>query len=180
MKNSSNRRQLDFKSRFGDRLGWHSKALRSKPVEIALATSIVISLSASAVADSPSNTEPHPEAKQIEARVNIGALIRAQQAYRFENRQFSDSIAELATGAVPNYYDLKIEQADEKTAIITATPNADNSLKSYVGAIAFDNSQFQFIYCETQQPTENIELPTFSQRWQCASDSVEVMTRRYN
>ena len=75
------------------------------------------------------------KAKQAEAKQNIGALSRAQQAYYLENNAFTNSIEKLGVGIKT--------QTENYNYSIRATPKAifnygvarNNTIKSYVGGV---------------------------------------------
>lgn len=116
------------------------------------------------------------QAKQLEGKNNIGALIRAEQAYRFENDEFTDSINDLYIDIYSTYYDIEIIDADKNKAIIVAqSKEKKDKLKSYAQAISYDDDTYNFgrISCETKKPSTTINSPIFnSSGWSCGSGSV--------
>lgn len=76
------------------------------------------------------------KARQAEARNYIGAMNRAQQAYRLEQNSFTNSLTELGIGIrqeTENYsYGLRL--LDETAVQHTATPKKEG-LKSYTGIV---------------------------------------------
>jgi type II secretory pathway pseudopilin PulG len=75
------------------------------------------------------------KAKQAEARQNIGAMNRAQQAYFLEENTFTNSIEKLGIGirAQTVNYDYSI-QATPK-AVFNYGVSRKNGVTSYVGAV---------------------------------------------
>lgn len=75
------------------------------------------------------------KAKQAEARQNVGAMNRAQQAYFLEENTFTNSIEKLGIGirAQTVNYDYSI-QATPK-AVFNYGVSRKNGVKSYVGAV---------------------------------------------
>ncbi|MBS3027691.1 MAG: prepilin-type N-terminal cleavage/methylation domain-containing protein [Dolichospermum sp. DET50] len=84
----------------------------------------------------PSFLNQSAKARQSEAKMYIGAVNRAQQAYRMENTLFTNSLDTLQIGipASTNNY-IYILTIDANTAIITATPNDTNALKGFNGGV---------------------------------------------
>jgi type IV pilus assembly protein PilA len=111
-----------------------------------------------AVVTLPSLLSSADKAKQVEARNNIGAMNRAQQAYHLEDGKFADSIDGLGVGIrnSSNY-----EYSIEKTPLATfqyGTPLHED-LKSYVGIVVAspspensDEISAQAILCEQNEP----------------------------
>ncbi len=93
-----------------------------------------------------------------EARNNVGAMNRAQQAYDFEKGGFADSIEKLGIGIKPettNYsYSIRVTDGAVFHYGITKSPN----LKSYAGAVwtesdtATSQSTTRAIMCEAKKP----------------------------
>lgn len=77
------------------------------------------------------------KAKQSEAKQNVGAMIRGQQAHFLEQNRFAATVDEMKMGIPPeteNYrYEVQL-QPDGRSTKITATAK-DLSLKSYTGAV---------------------------------------------
>jgi type IV pilus assembly protein PilA len=117
----------------------------------------------------PSLMSQANKAKQVEAKVTLGTLTRAQQAYFTENSKFADDIDTLGIGVAP-------ETANYRYTISTTTDDPDSSyavqsaialkpaLKAYtsmaglVGA-GTDTNHLQTITCEADAPNM-AELPT--------------------
>lgn len=75
----------------------------------------------------------HPP--QPEAKVNVTAMNRAQQAYQLEHKSFSDSVVNLGVG-VPTQsdtYDYSIQMSDR--AVFNYGISRQDKLKSYVGGV---------------------------------------------
>src|ERR671932_1051372 len=75
------------------------------------------------------------KAKQTEARNNIGAINRAQQAYYLEYQNFSTDLAQLGVGIqteTTNYY---YSIGKTKNAVFNYAVSRQNRLKSYVAAV---------------------------------------------
>lgn len=99
------------------------------------------------------------KAKQAEAKLNVGAMLRAQQAYLLEKGKFSPSIEDLNIGIKPetqNYRYKIVSQTGNKSVMISAQTK-NSTLKSYSGAVfatkqGSTETTFTGI-CETDKPT---------------------------
>ncbi len=97
--------------------------------------------------------------KQVEAKQNVSAMLRAQQAYRIEKGSFSKSIEDLGVGIKPetlNYRYQIVPQAGTQSIMITARAK-NSTLKSYTGAVFAIKKSRQSItiagVCETASAT---------------------------
>jgi serine/threonine protein kinase len=111
------------------------------------------------------------KAKQSEAKNNIGAMNRAQQAYFLEQGKFSDSLADLGIGIktqTENYdYSIRVTPS----AVFNYAIPRKKDIKGYVGAVfpipgneATGEILTGAIACETQSPDwlsnwSNIQRP---------------------
>lgn len=99
----------------------------------------------------PSFLNQAAKARQAEGKNNVGAVNRAQQAYRLENPTFAADFATLAIG-IPtqgNNYTFTISTATETLGLVTAT-SADVSIFQYSGAVEVDPSgQTAAVACES-------------------------------
>ena len=119
-----------------------------------------------------------PRARESEGKNYVGALSRAQQVYRIENDQFTDSIYALDYINVdPTYYEISIMDADENKAIIVAKSlEKKHKIKSFSEGISYDDDSYQFerISCETKKHSTSINPPTLNYSgWSCGSGSIE-------
>lgn len=77
------------------------------------------------------------KAKQAEAKQNVSAMLRSQQAYQLEKGTFGKSIQELGVNIIPeteNYRYQMVPQSGNKSVMITAQAKKP-ALKSYTGAV---------------------------------------------
>ena len=109
------------------------------------------------------------KAKQAEAKQNVGAMVRAQQAYQLEKGTFSKSIEGLGVSIIPeteNYRYQIVPQAGNKSVMITAQAKKP-ALKSYTGAV-FTIKKGQDVVtvtgiCETTiSSTTPLSIPKFT------------------
>lgn len=98
------------------------------------------------------------KAKQAEARQNVGAMNRAQQAYFLEKNNFSNSLSSLGVGIKPqteNYQYLPRATANQAFNYGISRKGTPNS-KSYVGAVFAVKQKDEIItlaiLCEATSP----------------------------
>ncbi len=116
------------------------------------------------------------QARQSEGKTNLGALIRAEQVYHFENNEFTKYIEDLYIDVYSTYYKIDITNVDENKAIIVAqSKDKKDKLKSYAEAISYSEETYNYerISCETKKPSTTINEPTLSfDGWKCGSGSI--------
>jgi hypothetical protein len=120
------------------------------------------------------------KARQVEARNNVGAMYRAQQAHYIEYDKFATNIQQLGTGIQPetDYYRYLVNPVGNSTQSVMMSAQAKRSgLKSYTGAVfAIQvNGETRTIagICETNEPSMSPPgMPTFSRgEIQCPAGS---------
>jgi len=122
---------------------------------------VVIILAILAAIALPSMLSQATKARESQAKTNIGAVNRAQQAYRLANPTFSDNIASLQIGIseTPDY-DYAITNATSLIAEFQATPNRPE-LKALTGCAraltSFTLTSTQII--EVDPPTSGTATP---------------------
>ena len=105
-------------------------------IELLVVIIIIGILSAIAL---PSFLSQAAKAKQTEAKTFVGAVNRAQQAFRMENQQFTGVIADLQIG-VPTqseYYTYNLSAAAASSTTVSAAPivNESSTLRAYAGGV---------------------------------------------
>jgi type II secretory pathway pseudopilin PulG len=143
-------------------------------------------------ANLPPNTEvidlveQDNKARQVEARNNLGAMNRAQQAYYLEYARFTTTIEELRIGirSETENYRYRITSGDPRVvAIVTATAKRPG-LKSYTGVVWVSPRNGENLtyarLCETNEPSmsaPSITIPTQTNtgvEFQCGNESSEL------
>lgn len=101
-------------------------------IELLIVVIIVGILSAIAIPSFLGNTA---KAKQTEAKMTVGSVNKAQQAYRLENNRFAENMAELGIGLPTNTsnYDYTITQNNNTATVVAKTK--DDALKGYSGGV---------------------------------------------
>lgn len=107
-------------------------------IELLVVIIIIGILSAIAL---PSFLSQASKAKQTEAKTFVGAVNRAQQAFRMENQQFAgnSNLADLQLG-VPTqteYYGYSLSAAAASSTTVSAAPiaNESSTLRAYAGGV---------------------------------------------
>lgn len=134
-------------------------------IELLVVIIIIGILSAIAL---PSFLSQAGKAKQAEAKSFVGAVNRAQQAFRMENTQFASAPANLQinipTTALTDtsgnfFYSYAIINNGVTNTTFTARPvnNESNSLRAYAGGVVIiggdNNGQTDAVACMTTAPT---------------------------
>ncbi|WP_299486370.1 type IV pilin-like G/H family protein [Acaryochloris sp. IP29b_bin.137] len=116
------------------------------------------------------------KARNTQAKVEIGTLLRGQQAYQLENGKFTTDLSALGVNIElesDNHIIVGIE-AGETVVTMKATAK-EQGLNSYAGGVSSVDSVSERILCESNQPSQDIEPPTFEEgAWACGSDSQKV------
>lgn len=108
-------------------------------IELLVVIIIIGILSAIAL---PSFLNQTAKARQSEAKSNLGAINRAQQAYYLENSEFANNLQQLGLGLeekTANYTYTSELINDGKGAITIAIPADDGTYKGYLGAVGLIN-----------------------------------------
>ena len=130
---------------------------------------VVIIIGILAAVALPSLLSQANKAKQVEARNNVGAMNRAQQAYNLEKRGFADEIGKLGLGIpsqTTNYgYDIEGGGTEATVSDVNnVATQLDDKLKSYRGYVFTVNVDqdgvvekvTRAIICEAEKPGEDV------------------------
>jgi type IV pilus assembly protein PilA len=135
-------------------------------IELLVVIIIIGILSAIAL---PSFLNQAAKAKQTEAKTFVGAVIRAQQAYRIDKNSFAESFSTLEIGLPTETTDYKYpvptaEGATKGDAVnTTAVPLDVTSLKAYVGRVqVLTNGQTATGACQSKGPAATATPPTIN------------------
>jgi prepilin-type N-terminal cleavage/methylation domain-containing protein len=94
--------------------------------------------------------------RQAEARSNLGAVNRTQQAFRLENTAFGviTGLPIAITGTYYNYADVGTPNATAAGASAIAKTNYDNDIRDYASSVGQTTAGvFSAIICEATHPT---------------------------
>ncbi len=104
----------------------------------------------------PSFLNQASKAKQVEAKMYLGTLNRAQQSYMLERAQFADTMTQLGV-AVPNSlnYSYSIRLGTGNQYAVHAAESLNVSLRPYVGVAAIAQSstgdaRIETVLCESK------------------------------
>ena len=98
------------------------------------------------------------KARQTEAKTNLGALIRGQQAYRLQEATFAGNLSALDVAVGGEFYNYAIPSASGTAVNINAEENSDfkTDLRGYeAGAYQPAGGSFSSIICEDSGPTSS-------------------------
>jgi type IV pilus assembly protein PilA len=118
----------------------------------------------------PSFLDQASKAKQVEAKMYLGTLNRAQQGYMLERARFADSVSELGVTLYnsPNYsYSIQLDSAGTQYAVHDAKALGAR-LRPYVGMVAVaqdsaGNARLDTILCESKTAQQGqAEQPVLS------------------
>jgi type IV pilus assembly protein PilA len=102
----------------------------------------------------PSFLNQAAKAKQSEAKSYVGAVNRAQQAYRIENTAFAKDFKTLEVGlndTTGNFKYTGMGTNDAEKGVVTAEPIDTKSLKAYSGGVFLQtDGQTRAITCEAK------------------------------
>ena len=106
-------------------------------VELLVVIIIVGVLSAIAL---PTFLDQAGKARESEAKTNLGALNRGQQAYRLENGEFASSISDLDVGIQNDIYSYSLGDKNSGTNVTHfADPASDsNDVREFCGGVNED------------------------------------------
>ncbi len=110
---------------------------KTKPGCLALLTIFLVLGIGSFVLSLPSLLSCGNKGRQAEAKQNVGAMNRAQQAYYLENKAFSNSLQSLGLGIQPQTKNYVYSTRATKMAAFSygISKKGTNDTKSYVGAV---------------------------------------------
>ncbi len=92
-------------------------------------------------------------AKQLEAKIYLSSLNKAQKAYFLERQNFATNLAQLEIGITSNetYYSYSISLTTTNRVSMWATPFDSETLKGFSSAVILTNAQqLDSILCQTQ------------------------------
>lgn len=147
--------KTEFKAKFLQHINLQEREEGFTLIELLVVVIIIGILAAVAL---PSLLSQANKAKQVEARNNVGAMNRAQQAVYLEKQTFASTMADLGVGiptATVNYqYDFKNASG---TGVANLASTLKANLKPYSGLVwtqVIDNqSTTQAILCEQKTPS---------------------------
>lgn len=147
-------------------------------IELLVVIIIIGILSATAL---PSFLNQAAKARGAEAKANVGAMNRAQQAHFLEQYSFTTNIDDLGLG-MDNSTDNFIYDAVDNGTLITGVTNRGTSRRtdivSYAGSTFYQIGSTTTILCEADDPgsiaISNPTPPTLATSAQCPTNTREI------
>lgn len=153
--------KTEFKAKFLQHINQKKQEEGFTLIELLVVVIIIGILAAVAL---PSLLSQTNKAKQVEARNNVGAMNRAQQAVYLEQNQFATNMPQLGVGiptATTNYKYGFQKTGDTNVANIATARKAN--LKPYVGLVwtqtINNQSTTQALLCEQTNPATATDTP---------------------
>ncbi|MBD3881679.1 type IV pilin-like G/H family protein [Phormidium tenue FACHB-886] len=127
----------------------------------------------------PSFLSQAAKAKQSEAKIYVGSVNRAQQAYRIEKPQFAATVEQLQIGIPTETTDYKYEifLSTPAQTKFDAIPKDPTTLRAYTGGVMVvtTTGQFSTGACQTTRPSAATPAITFSPTEVKCADVDQVM-----
>ena len=144
-------------------------------IELLVVIIIIGILSAVAL---PSFINQVGKARQTEAKVNLGTIGRAQQAYHFEHNTFASTLAQLSANDMlsPEYYNyLSPDTATDSLFKQRATAIDINNdrVRDYALGVYFNAGSYAIALCEGKDVGEVVEAPN-SIADSCTNDGIRL------
>ena len=134
-------------------IDWRDKSQQEKGMTLIELLVVILIIGILATIALPSLLTQVGKARESEARVQLGALNRAQQAYFVEKGAFVDDAGQMNLLDVPvantTYYTFSI--VDEAVQQAIGNDNANNGTRDYLGAVQFssDTGSYRGIICRS-------------------------------
>jgi Type IV pilin-like G and H, putative len=122
--------------------------IKSKVYSYCLILSTVI-LGTNATSASAQNTQS-PQA--IAAKTFINSVNRAEQAHYFESQKFTNNLQDLQLTPPDESYKYQLKIVNQQNLVQTiATPTKSSGFKTFIGALSFNNGNFNSILCRSEK-----------------------------
>ncbi|MBD2089458.1 type IV pilin-like G/H family protein [Microcoleus sp. FACHB-1515] len=168
--------KTELKAKFLQHLVTKNKDKGFTLIELLVVIIIIGILAAIAL---PSFLNQAAKAKMTEAKTTIGAVNRAQQAYRIENPEFATNFTNLEIGlptATQDYTYTLTADAGNSAKIVSSTVAGDKSLKNFSGGVfVTDQGLTSVAACQTKQVATAAAVPTLVSNEAKCPDSMDPM-----
>ncbi|MGB3559492.1 MAG: type IV pilin-like G/H family protein, partial [Geitlerinemataceae cyanobacterium] len=98
------------------------------------------------------------KARESEGKSFVGAINRAQQAYKLENEKFADTMEELQIGLPLETESYRMEivpQPDPTRSVMVTATAKQEDIRSYMGAVfILENGRSTVIICVTDESSQ--------------------------
>ena len=118
------------------------------------------------------------KARESEAKANLGAMARSQQAYHFEHKIFADTLIKLEGNASfpQNYYTYPDADVANSTLLkqraIPTDPNNDQT-RNYAIGVYSNNGLYDSNFCQAQSVGAVVEAPD-TPGGSCTNGGIEI------
>lgn len=118
------------------------------------------------------------KARQTEAKINLGTIGRAQQAYHFEHKTFASTLTQLSANDMftPDYYNYPAPDTATDSLFkqrATAINANEDRVKNYALGVYFNAGSYQLALCEGKDVGEVVEAPN-SLTSSCTNDGTRL------
>jgi type IV pilus assembly protein PilA len=125
---------------------------------------VMIFISVLTLISLPNFTNQIGKSRELEAKHNLGAIARAQQAYHFEKQTFAPNISNLNLdfNFTSKYYNFPPSSLVNNTIVkhqaIANNPGVDQ-IKNYAIAVYYDEGNFEVSFCQARAIYQSVEAP---------------------
>jgi type IV pilus assembly protein PilA len=118
------------------------------------------------------------KARETEAKNNLGAIARSQQAYHFENRTFADNMNKLTLNGSfsSKYYNFPDPSIVNSTIVkhkATAIDPISDQVRNYATGIYYNASLFDITLCQSKDINEDVDVPD-TPSGVCTNDGIRL------
>ncbi len=144
-------------------------------VELLVVMIIIGILSAVAL---PSFINQVGKARETEAKINLGTVGRAQQAYHFEHKTFANTLTQLSANDMftPEYYNYPAPDTVTNSLFkqrATAIDANEDRVRDYALGVYFNAGSYQLALCMGKSLGEVVEAPN-SLAGSCTNDGFKL------
>lgn len=101
------------------------------------------------------------KSREIEAKNNLGAIARSQQAYHFEKQIFATTLSELNLDFTGKYYSFPSASVGNTTIVkhqaIPKNPDIDQ-VKNYTIGVYYNNGLFEISFCQGFDINQSVDV----------------------
>jgi type IV pilus assembly protein PilA len=125
---------------------------------------VVIIVGVLAAIGIPSYIAQIGKTRESEAKINLGSIAKAQQAYHFEKQTFSNNLTNLSLSYMANdkYYSIVTTGGD--TSLVqhqaTAIDAQKDQIRNYAVGVYYNAGIYNFAICQAVDLFEPVDSPT--------------------
>lgn len=118
------------------------------------------------------------KSRESEAKSNLGAMARSQQAYHYEKQVFADTLNKLATtnsfvGEYYNYPDPDLANDSLVKQRATSVDSTDNVTRDYAIGIYYNAGAYEFAFCQAAKVGVPVEAPDSAAN-SCTNEGIKI------